>query len=110
MQHEKNWVVWGLFAEIEIGTIFSGPKLTFEKSKNEVGVRTWGMPGFFSRGSVRTGGPTASRACEIWRVPGAGAAPNPDEASGSVPVPGGVGCFRAEKLQQFFFVIFLFLK
>ena len=68
------------------------------------------MPGFFSRGSVITGGPTASRACENWRAPGAGAAPNPEEAPGSVPVPGGVGCFRAEKLQQFFFVIFLFLK
>ena len=55
-----------------------------------------------SRGSVRTGGPTASRACANWRVPGAGAGPNPDEASGSVPVPGGAACFRAEKLQQFF--------
>ena len=63
-----------------------------------------------SRGSVITGGPTASGACENWRDPGAGAAPNPDEASGSVPVPGGAGCFRAEKLQQFFFVIFMFLK
>ena len=38
------------------------------------------------------------------------AAPNPEEEPGSVPVPGGVGCFRAEKLQQFFFVFFLFLK
>ena len=36
------------------------------------------MPGFCSRGLVPTGGPTASRACENWRVPGAGAAPNPD--------------------------------
>ena len=68
------------------------------------------MPGFCSRGSVPTGGPTASRACENWLVPGAVAAPNPDEASGSVPVPGGVGCFRAEKLQQFLFVIFFVLK
>ena len=65
---------------------------------------------YLSRGSVPSGGPTASRACENWRVPRAGAAPNPEEAPGSVPVPGGVGCFRAEKLQQFFFVIFLFLK
>ena len=60
------------------------------------------MPGFFSRGSVSTGGPTASRAFGNWRVPGAGAAPSLDEASGSVPVPGGAGCFRAEKLQHFF--------
>ena len=102
MQHEKNWVVWGLFAEIEIWIIFLGTKLTFEKSRKRGRVRTWGMPGFFSRGSVPSGGPTASRACENWRDPGAGAAPNPEEAPGSVPVPGGVGCFRAEKLQQFF--------
>ena len=57
---------------------------------------------YFSRGSVATGGPTASRTYQNWRVPGAGAAPNPEEEPGSVPVPGGVGCFRAEKLQQFF--------
>ena len=50
---------------------------------------------YFSRGSVRTGGPTASRTCQNWRVPGAGAAPNLDKAPGSVPVPGGARCFRA---------------
>ena len=101
MQHERNWVVWGLFAEIEIWTFFLG---------HFARVRTWGMPGFCSRGSVPSGGPTASRACENWRVPGAGAAPNPEEEPGSVPVPGGVGCFRAEKLQQFFFANIWFLK
>jgi hypothetical protein len=88
-------------------------KSAFKKSSSEKKrgrVRTWGLPGFFSRGSVPSGGPTASRACENWRDPGAGAAPNPDKAPGSVPVPGGVGCFRAEKLQQFFFVNILFLK
>ena len=68
------------------------------------------MPGFFSRGSVSTGGPTASRACENWRVPGAGADPNPDEPLVPVPVPGGAGCFRAEKLQEFLLVILFVLK
>ena len=68
------------------------------------------MPGFFSRGSVSTGGPTASRACENWRVPRAGAAPNPDEPLVPVPVPGGVGCFRAEKLQEFLFCEMFVLK
>ena len=49
VQHEKNWVVWGLFAEIEIWTIFLGPKLTFEKSKNEVGFEPGACRDFFAR-------------------------------------------------------------
>ena len=84
-------------------------KAVIKKAKARSGSNL-GHAGIFSRGSVTTGGPTASRACENWRIPRAGAPPNPDEASGSVPVPGGVGCFRAEKLQEFLFVIFLFLK
>ena len=95
MQHEKNWVVWGLFAEIEIWTIFLGPKLTFEKSRKRGRVRTWGMPAFFLRGSVSTGGPTASMIRENRRIPRAGVASNPDEPLVPVPVPGGVGCFRS---------------
>ena len=47
----------------------------------------------FSR-HVATGGPTASRTCENRRVSGAGAAPNSDEPSVRVPVPGGGGCVR----------------
>ena len=50
---------------------------------------------YFSRGSVRTGGPTASRTCQNWRVSGAGATPNSDKAPGSGPETRGSGCFRA---------------
>ena len=62
---------------------------------------------YFSRGSVSTGGPTASRACENWRVPRPGAAPNPDEPLVPVPVPGGAGCFRAENYSNFVLKMFV---
>jgi hypothetical protein len=56
VQHEKNWVVWGLFAEIEIWKRNLGPKLTFEKSKNEVGFEPGACRVFFRAGlSPRAG-------------------------------------------------------
>ena len=39
-------------------------------------LRAFVAVGFNFARSVATGGPTASRSCENWRVPGAGAAPN----------------------------------
>ena len=83
-------------------------KAVIKKAKARAGSNL-GLAGFFFARVLPTGGPTASRAFENWRVPGAGAVPNPEAEPGSVPVPGGVGCFRAEKLQHFF-CIFLFLK
>ena len=80
-------------------------KAVIKKAKARSGSNL-GLAGFFFARVLPTGGPTASRACENWRVPGAGADPNPDEPLVPVPVPGGVGCFRAEKLQEFLLVIF----
>ena len=92
----------------------SGPSASDGPTRHEILKRTnvrvnkfyfkWGKASIgrfwrFSRGYVSTGGPTASRTCENWRVPGAGAAPNLDEASGSGPETRGSGCFRALNTQ-----------
>ena len=80
----------GFFAEIEIWIIFlviSRLKKTLKAVIKKAVV--------ISRGSVSTGGPTASMIRGNRRVPRAGVAPNPDEPLVPVPVPGGVGCFRA---------------
>ena len=45
----------------------------------------------------------ASRTCENWWVPGARTGPIACGASGSVPVPDGVGCFRPSGTQHFIF-------
>ena len=54
-------------------------KAVIKKAKARAGSNL-GLAGFFFARVLPTGGPTASRACENWRIPGAGADPNPDEA------------------------------
>ena len=65
--------------------------------------------GVISRGSLPAAGPTGMRSGGNWPSLGAGAAPNPDEASVPVPVPGAVRVWATREgpgrgVARFFFV------
>ena len=78
-----------------------------KKRKSEVGFEPGSCRVFFRAGPCPRAGRRPVGPVKIGGIPGPERSPpKPEAEPGSVPVPGGVGCFRAEKLQQFFFVFF----
>ena len=73
-QHEKNWVVWGLFAEIEIWTFFFGSEKNLEscdkKSKSEGGFEPGACRDFFRAGLCPRAGRRPVGPVKIGGFPG----------------------------------------